>query len=170
MKSTKLVFLISILTASLTLLLAYATDLHWMGAVSAAGLGLMGWLGQYKQKWSWTIHLFLAGVVILIMFAVLIGLKLYLLLPALLGTLAAWDVGRFQRRMEEVPGSEFVQKIEKRHLALLTLTLVSGGIFASIVLAIRVQVGFGITLVLGVTLVISLGQIYRMLTNQDGIT
>ena len=79
-------------------------------------------------------------------------------------------LGRFQRRMEEVPGSEFVQKIEKRHLALLTLTLVSGGIFASIVLAIRVQVGFGITLVLGVTLVISLGQIYRMLTNQDGIT
>ena len=170
MKSTKLVFLISILTASLTLLLAYATDLRWMGAVSAAGLGLMGWLGQYKQKWSWTIHLFLAGVVILIMFAVLVGSKLYLLLPALLGTLAAWDVGRFQRRMEEVPGSEFVQKIEKRHLALLTLTLVSGGIFASIVLAIRVQVGFGITLVLGVTLVISLGQIYRMLTNQDGIT
>jgi len=170
MKSAKLVFLVSILAASLALLLAYATDLRWMGAVTVVGLGLMGWLGQYRQKWSWTIHLFLAVVVVLIMFGVLVGLKLYLLLPALLGALAAWDAGRFQRRMEGVPGSEFVQKIEKRHLFLLTLTLVSGGIFASIVMAIRIQVGFGITLVLGVILVISLGQIYRMLTNQDGIT
>ena len=165
MNYRKSVFLLTLIAASLTLLLAYGMELLWLGAISALGLGLIGWLGQYKQKWSWTIHLFLIGVVVLVMFGVLLDLRLYLLMPALLAALAAWDLGRYQQRLKDVSDSESIQRIEKRHLGLLALALVSGGIIASIVLTTHIQIGFGITLVFGVILVISLGQIYRMLTN-----
>jgi hypothetical protein len=89
----------------------------------------------------------------------------YLLLLALLCALGAWDLIRFQRRIEHSPFSEGILKIEKRHLTLLGLVLLGGGIFAGVMLTARMQISFGITLVLGVILIISLGGILRLLRN-----
>ena len=165
MNYTKNTFLVGMLMASIALLLAYGIELLWVGAITAIGLGFLGWLGQYKQKWPWTIDLFLAGVVILVTIGVLLGLRLYLLLPAILGALTAWDLARFQRRTRKALISAAIRKIEKRHLSLLALSLGSGVIFAGVVLTVRVPISYGVALVISVVLIISFGQIYRMLTN-----
>jgi hypothetical protein len=72
---------------------------------------------------------------------------------------------RFQRRIEHSPFSESILKIEKRHLTLLGLGLLGGGIFAGVMLTVRMQISFSVTLVLGVILIVSLGEIIRLLRN-----
>lgn len=165
MNDTRRVSQVGLLTASLALLLAYGMEQLWLGAFIAVGLGFLGWLSQYKHRWYWTIDLFLAGMVLLVSFGTLLGIRLYLLLPAIISALAAWDLIRFEKRIGNIEISEGILKIEKRHLSLLGLALGIGLIFATIVLTIRIQIGFGVVLFLGVILIISIGQIYRWLTN-----
>jgi hypothetical protein len=165
MNYTQRFFLISVLTSVVAMLLAYVMKSYWLGALAAVGLGFLGWFGQYKQKWFWSIHLFLSGIGGLIIIGVILGLNLYFLLPAILAALAAWDLARFQQRAIDTQGSDNAQNVEKRHLGLLALSLGSGGILAGIVLTTRIQFNFGIILALGVILIISFGQIYRMVNN-----
>jgi hypothetical protein len=165
MTYTKRFFLAAILIASIALTLAYTIELIWLGAFTAIGLGFLGWFGQNKQEMPWINDLFLAGVVIQAIIGTLLGLRPYLLLPAVIGVLAAWDLARFQQRLADAPISDSVRKIEKRHLSLLALALMSGGIFSGVVLTTRIHISFGIALVLGVILIISLGQVYRLLAN-----
>lgn len=165
MNYTKQAILASLLTTSITLILAYSLEQYWVGALITVGLGFLDWFGQSKPKWFWLIDLFLAGSMLLITIGALLGLWLGLLLPALLGAVATWDLGRFQQRLRDEPASEIVLQIEKRHLYLLAFALIGGAIFATIVLTFQVQLGFGVTLALGVILIISLGQIYRLLRN-----
>jgi hypothetical protein len=165
MKNTTRLFLISVLLSVTALFFAYGTETLWLGVIVALGLGFFGWFGQHSQTWSWSIHLFLNGSVTLVIIGALLGLQLYFLLPAVLAALAAWDLARFQQRIKETQSTENVQEIEKRHLRLLALVLGNGGILASIVLTTRLQIGFGVTLVLGVILIISFGQMYRMVNN-----
>jgi len=165
MNYTQRIFLISVLIAVFAVLLAYVVNSYWLGALVAMSLGFLGWFGQYKQRWPWSIHLFLSGTVVLVIIGVIIGLNLYFFLPAILSAMAAWDLARFQQRVIDTQGLENIPNVEKRHLSLLALSLGSGGIFAGVVLTMRIQFNFGITLVLGVILIISFGQIYRIVNN-----
>lgn len=163
MKYTQRIFLTSVFMAAGALLLVYGLEQLWLGAITAIGLGFFCWLSLYKQKWSWSAHLFLIGVGVLVIVGVLLGLRLYFLFPAILSALAAWDLARFQQRINDTQGLENLHTIEKRHIGLLLLALGIGGILSGMVLVTQVQISFGITLALGVILIISFGQIYRML-------
>ena len=165
MNDSKPILPVSTLIAALPLLLAYGLEQFWVGAVAAMGLGFWGWYDLKKGKWAWRIDVFLAGVVILATTGALLGLRLYLLLPALLSAITAWDLARFQTRMGDSPTSEKLLDIEKRHLSLLSVAIVGGGVSTAITLAFQFQLSFAITLILGVILVISLGQIYRLSKN-----
>ena len=163
MNSSKLILPVSILIATLPLLLAYSLEQFWIGAVAAMGLGFWGWYDFREGKWAWSIDIFLAGVVILSTIGALLGLGLFLLLPALLSALTAWDLARFQTRMGDSPTSQKLLEIEKRHLSLLGVVIVGGGVSTIITFVFKFQLSFSITLILGIILVISLGQIYRFL-------
>jgi hypothetical protein len=165
MNYTKRAFLVGVITASTALLLAYGMERSWLGAMMATGLGLFVWLGQNTQKWPWSINLFLVGVVILVIIGALLALKPSLLLIAIIGALTSWDLARFQQRNKHNPVSESTRKIEKRHLSLLGLALGSGGVLAFVVLITQMQLSFGVALISGVVLIISLGQVYRLLRN-----
>ena len=156
---------VSILIAPVVLMLVYGLEQYWIGAAAALGLGSWGLYGWKKVQSAWSADMFFGGVVLLVTIGGLLGLMTYLLLLALLSALGAWDLIRFQRRIEHSPFCESILKIEKRHLTLLGIALLVGGIFAGGLLTARMQISFGITLVLGVILIISLGQIIRMLRN-----
>ena len=160
-----LILVVSILIAPVALSLAYGLEQYWVGSVAALGLGLWGLYGWKKRQSAWSADLFFGGVVLLVTIGGLLGLMTYLLLLALLSALGAWDLIRFQRRIEHSPLSESILKIEKRHLTLLGLTLLGGGIFAGVMLTVRMQISFSVTLVLGVILIVSLGEIIRLLRN-----
>ena len=163
MTTTKQVFRVCVIIAVVILLLAYGLDNYWWVVIPVVMLGILGWVGGSAEKWSWGVNLFLAGMIILITCGAFGGLRLYLLLPVILSTLAAWDLIRFQRRIGEVAKSAGIRKMEKRHLGLLGLALGGGGIFASIVLSFQIQLTFGIALLSSVVLIIMMGQIYHLL-------
>jgi hypothetical protein len=165
MKYTQRIFLVSVIMVVVALILAYGLERLWLGALIAVGLGFFSWLSQYQQKWSWSVHLFLTGIGVLVIAGVLLGLRLYLLFPAVLGALAAWDLARFQQRINDTQRLENLHTIEKRHITLLLLALATGGFLSVMVLVTHLQISFSITLVLGMILIISFGQIYRMLKN-----
>ncbi len=165
MKYTKSIFLLSLLTTSLTLILAFALERFWLGASVAVGLGFLNWFGFYRQKWAWIGNLYLAGAIILAVIGALFELRLDLLLPAILGTIASWDLSRFQQRLRDEPISEVTLQIEKRHLILLGFALLSGGILTLLVVSFRVRLSFGVVLAVGVILIASLGQIFNLLRN-----
>ena len=165
MNDSKPILPVSILIAVLPLLLAYGLEQFWAGAVAAVGLGFWGWYVLKKGKRAWNIDIFLVGVVILTTAGALLGLRMYLLLPAFLCALTSWDLTRFQARMGDSPTSEKLLDIEKRHLSLLGVAIVGGGVSTVITLAFQFQLSFAVTLILGVILVISLGQIYRLSRN-----
>ena len=160
-----LIFTVSNLIAAAALSLAYGLEQYWVGSVAALGLGLWGWYSIKKVQSAWGADLFLAGVVLLVTIGVLLNLITYLLFTALLGALGAWDLIRFQKRIEHSPQSEGILQIDKRHLTLLGFTLLIGGILAGVLGTVRLQLSFGVTLSLGVILIITLGEIIRVVRN-----
>jgi len=160
-----LILATSILLASLTLSLSYGLEHYWVGSVAALGVGLWGWYGLKNVQSAWGIDLYLVGMVLLVTIGGLLDLMTILLFLTLLSTLGAWDLIRFQRRIEHSPLSDSIPQIEKQHLKLLGLALLGGGILAGVMLTARLQISFSVTLVLGVILIVSLSGIIRLLRN-----
>jgi hypothetical protein len=163
MRHTRWILPVSMLSATFLLLLAFGLERYWVGVIAAAGLGFWGWYDIKKRKWTWAVDMFLVGAVMLVTIGAIMKLRLYLLLPTLLFALVFWDIARFQRRMADSPASQKLTDIERRHLSLLGVVIAVGGVAALITQAIQVQLSFAVILILGVVLVISLGQIYRLL-------
>lgn len=161
MTKRMLIFTVSNLIATVALSLAYGLEQFWVGSIAALGLGLWSWIGLNKVRGAWIADLFLMGVVLLVTIGGLLDLIPYLLFIAILGALGAWDLFRFQKRIEHSPKSEEILQIEKRHIILLGLTLAIGGALAGVLGTVRMQLSFGVTLALGVILIITLGEIIR---------
>ena len=97
----------------------------------------------------------------------LIGLANYLLLLAVLSALGTWDLIRFSKRMAHAQISAETTRIIKHHMRLLGFTLLCGGVLGAGMLIARVQISFSIMVILGIILVISLGEIVRSLNFKD---
>jgi hypothetical protein len=151
----------SILIAVAALALGYGLEQFWLGSAAALVLGWWAWYGKKKERSAWSADVFFAGVVLLVTIGGFQGLSTLLLFIAILGALGAWDLLRFQRRIGHVPSSEEIPQIEKRHLALLGLTLLIAVILGGVMGAVRMEISFGVTLFLGVLLIITLGEILR---------
>jgi hypothetical protein len=160
-----LFFRVSILTVIVALFLAFGFEQYWLGSVAALGLGWGGWFGLKKARNAWSADLFLAGVVLLVTIGALLDLITNYLLVAILGALGAWDLIRFQKRIAHSPRSEDILQIEKQHLGFLGLTILIGGSLAVVIGIVRMQIGFGVTLISGVILIIILSEIIRQLKN-----
>jgi hypothetical protein len=165
MTNRMLIFTVSNLIAAAALSLAYGLEQFWVGSIVALGLGLWSWLGMNKFQGAWSANLFFGGVVLLVTIGSLLDLIPYLLFIAILGALGAWDLIRFQKRIEHSPKSEGILQIEKRHLKLLGITFLIGGTLAGVLVTVRMQISFGVALVLGVILIITLGEIIRAVRN-----
>lgn len=163
MINRRLMIAASILVAVAALALAYGLEQFWLGSAAALVLGCWAWYGKKKERSAWSADVFIAGMVLLVTIGGFQGLRTYLLFIAILGALGAWDLLRFHRRVGHAPSSEEIPKIEKRHLALLGLTLLIAVILGGVMGIIRMEISFGVTLFLGVLLIITLGEILRFL-------
>jgi hypothetical protein len=153
----------SILIAVAALALAYGQEQFWLGSAVALVLGWWAWYGKKKERSAWSADMFMAGVVLLATIGGFQGLRTFLLFIAILGALGAWDLLRFHRRVGQAPSSEEIPQIEKRHLGLLGLALLIAVVVGGLMGAVRMEIGFGITLFFGVLLIITLGEVLRFL-------
>jgi hypothetical protein len=163
MSKREIVFSMSLMITVGSLSLAYGLDQYWSGAAAIVGLGVWGWISLSRKQNDWAPALFFISAIILITAGALLDLNIFFLLTALLATLSTWDLFRFQKRIQHAPESEGILQIEKRHLSILGLTLLGGGLVGSVMLAARIQMSFYVTLLLSVILLISMGQIIRLM-------
>lgn len=150
----------------LALMLAFGLAQIWYGAAVVLGVGLLGvfgWYSKEKTQSDWSIGLFWVGMVLLVAFGAFFDLNTVLLIIAVVGGLGAWDLVRFQKIAEQYSGSEDFLQLEKRHLMLLGITLLGGGILAVAVAFVRIQISFYLALVLGIILIFALSAIIRIL-------
>lgn len=158
------VFILCLLIGTASLFIAFSLSGYWVGAAAALGLAYLGWYGWHGLKKplnAWSADLYLGAAILLVTIAAFLDLKVYLLFIAVVCAIGAWDLTRFDKRLTHSPSSEDIPRIEKRHLTLLGITGLAAGLMALLIGTIRLQLNFSISLVLGIGLVISLGQIIR---------
>jgi len=87
------------------------------------------------------------------------GLSAWLALVGVLLALAAWDMGRFMRRQTAVLNEAAAARMERTHLIRLGLALGGGLLLGVLTLLVRVQLDFGLALVIGIVAVVAISRL-----------
>ncbi len=147
------------------LALAFGLEGYWFLAVIVLSLGIGGWHSWREGLEIWRTDYYFGGLLLIAALGVFFELAPALLLVAVLGALAGWDLLRFLERFEQSFSPEAIVGLEEAHIARLGLALLGGGVLAAAALVAQIQVGFGLALLLAGVLVVSLGRLVRLLRN-----
>jgi hypothetical protein len=90
-----------------------------------------------------------------------LGLPAWLALAVVLLTLAAWDLGRFVRRLSLALDAPAASRLERIHLLRLGLALGVGLLLGGLALIVRTPLDFGWALGLGILAIFALSQVAR---------
>jgi hypothetical protein len=106
---------------------------------------------------GWAASLGLALFCGLASLGVLFALSSWLALFNVSLALAAWDLARLDRRLQEALDPSALKRIERRHLARLGLALAIGLGLGGLALSVRITLGFVPALALGLLVLVALG-------------
>lgn len=150
-----------------------AVSLAWgffsVGLISAALWILIfgaGWLLAVWKNWDWVSSLGLLLAVI----AAALGLWLKLppgwMFSAGLFALFAWDMNDFYRRLRLIVKNENTYKMERRHIAKVSLLALAGLLLASITMLIRAQFTAEWAALLVLITLLGLAQLLKWFSNK----
>jgi hypothetical protein len=128
-----------------------------------AGWAIAGWPPK-DGVWDARPELDGPGLLVFIAFTVWVlwlGLPAWLALAAVLLTLAAWDLGRFVRRLSLALDATAAARLERIHLLRLGLTLGVGLLLGGLALIVRTPLDFGWALGLGILAIFALSRVAR---------
>ena len=121
------------------------------------------WLGARRRRWlaGWSWALCMAGLVA----ATWLGVGMGWLLPGMVGALAAWDLDAFGSRLAQWAHIENERRLIHAHLR--RLGAVSGiGLLLGAALFIRVQLSFGLALIIAFLAVLGAAFVLHQLGRQ----
>lgn len=133
---TNTAFVLSVLAAAGALAWGYASQ----GLVhDASRLLIFGalWLFAKWRGWKWMPSLGLLVIIAAAAYGLWIGLALGWMALGALGSLLAWDLAEFARRLQDAAPTDDVIGMERRHLARVGLVALFGGTLALIALIAR---------------------------------
>lgn len=145
----------SLIMSASALVIAYGIRNLWGWAILIAGLGILGGFGprslRLKFGYGW-----LLVFVIVAANGMMIGLPAWLLVLAVLASLAYWDLDGFNQRLSRVDASDATRSLQKSHLRRLALALSLGLVVSLVALSIRIDLSMAWAILLGLVIVISL--------------
>jgi hypothetical protein len=113
------------------------------------------WLYAGWRRWAWAS----SGIVLLLVAGAGYGLWIELspgwMIAGALGSLLAWDLSEFMRRLDVAPQTDDLRGMKRRHLARLTIVALVGLLLASISMLVRVE--FTLEWIMLLTLIAVLG-------------
>ena len=154
-------FLLCVGIATIALVLPYALAGHWLFALIIALGGLFWWYG-WSHKLPGISTLYLLGVTAFCVLGVWINLVPFYFLASLLAALTAWDLDRFDQRLNKVDRVELKQVVVRKHLIRLLFVVVLGLLVGGAALLLRFNLTFGWVLILGLVTVLGLSQVYNL--------
>lgn len=140
---------------TIVLALNDAFNKDWFLALTVVCVGALWLVGQWRG-WTWTANTGLAGLVATAALATLYGAPAIWTLPGLLAALVAWDLDRFTQRMPLEAHTNEKDALWRAHTRRLFIVLVIGALPAVFALLLRVDLGFGWTLLLALLAIVGL--------------
>ena len=138
----------------------YALAARWFEALAAVVVGA-AWLAGSRGRMVWVANLAFLSLVALAAWAVLGGLAPAWGLAGLLAALAAWDVSAFGARLGGEARVVGERALWSGHLRRLGAALAAGLALGAAALLLRVEIGFGWALALGIVAVVALSRAIR---------
>ena len=149
--------LLGIMLAALLLAAGYAVRALWPWALGSVAIGGL-WVAGQQRGWGWTATPGMVGLVGLTTAGIFLGLPVLWMLACATAALVAWDLSHFAQRLSEagrVEDTAALQRARRRRLAIVAgLGLLLGGT----ALIARVELGFGIALLLGLLAIVGLSR------------
>ena len=156
-----MIFIITIIIATLTLALGYALIPVWLGAIIVVTLGLV-WLVGQQRRMDWLNDLSFALFTVAAAFGVWWGAPAGWMLAGAAAALAAWDLARFDRRLAQVEQIAGEGQLRRDHLRRLLAAAGLGLGFGALALSLQFELSIGWAILLGLLVVIVLSRIIQV--------
>jgi hypothetical protein len=156
----------SIGLATAALGLGYLHKDLWTWTLAIVALGLL-WLFGLWRRWGWASSvgwiLYTAGAAA----GLLQGAGFGWMLSGLSMALIAWDLDAFVRRLQPIPRVEGKEDLERRHLLRLAVVSVLGWLLAAVATGARLELGFGVVLLLALLAAFGLSRAFAFARHQS---
>ncbi len=166
MKLSPRILTFSIIIAAGTLGLGYALNGKWPGALLFVTLGLL-WLAAQHYRKPAIASVGLVGIAMGAGLGALYEINSGWLLSSLIAALVAWDLHYFVHHIQDTQNVENRQALERAHLQRLGVVGGLGLLLSVLALTVRLTLGFGIVLGLGLLAVFGLSRLIRYLRQES---
>ena len=163
----KLAAIISIISASLTLVLGYAAAGRWLMVTYVAAIGLL-WLFGAWRRWSWLDSAAFVGLIIGAAFGIGLEVSIGWLLVGTVAALIAWDLDNLLIRLARRDHSESAGSLGPGHLRRLAIVSSLGLLLGWISLGLDISLTFGFAILLGLLLALSLSWTFGLIRRAGG--
>lgn len=157
----------SILLAAGSLGLGYALAGLWLGIVLIIILGILWLLETKQQKRDWPASGFLVCFIGVAIAGIHLNAGADWMLLGVIASLSAWDLHHFVLRLTLVQKSEITEKLEYAHLRRLLIVDCLGLVLAGVALMIKIEIGFGIALLLTAIAIVCLSYFISSLRRES---
>jgi hypothetical protein len=166
MKQIRLLEKVAIATAVLAPVLGSALAGRWLLLLLFLAAGGL-WLGRRRLPWQPATLLFL---VLTLFLAIAAGLEVSAgwLLLGMAGALAGWDLDAFARRLSHAASDEIEAVLVQRHLQRLGLVLLLSLVLGGTALLVRIELSYGVLIVLVVLVFVFLSRTASLLLSDRG--
>lgn len=123
-------------------------------------INILLWLG-FWSKLLWSSHLMLMINAFFICLGIFASIPTWILLVAMIGVIAYWDLNGFLIRVNQLKNSQSLNVIKELHLRRLIIVLISGGLISWYSLLITVPIDFLTAVLVSVFSVVGLGLAVR---------
>jgi hypothetical protein len=138
----------------------------WIWTLAIVALGLL-WLFGLWRRWEWASSagwiLYTAGAAAGLLQGAGFGWMLFGLSMALI----AWDLDAFGRRLQSAQRVERKEDLERRHLLRLAVVSAMGWLLAAIAIGARLELGFGVVLLLALLAAFGLSRTLALARRQS---
>jgi hypothetical protein len=149
---------ICILAGMLALMAGYYQSALFPVAIACFVIGALWFLSQWRH-WTWAASLGLFVFISAAGVGIWIGLSPILMAIGVLGSLSAWDLADFSRRLGSAAPGDDLRKLEKKHLIRLASLAVVGLALILAALVLHTQISFGWVFLLTVAAVLGMVQL-----------
>ncbi len=139
---------VSIGLATGVLALGYALSNAWAGTLLTIACGGVWWIGR-QRSWPWIASAGLIVSTLAAAFGAWRGMPPAWMLTGAVAALAAWDLDHFERRLQDAQRVGGQRELIRSHLRRLLIATGSGLLLGWLALGVRVELGFGLALLLG---------------------
>jgi len=162
----RVTWLATILTGAILAMGAILQGL-WGLAIASGGLTAAALIAGVSPHTGFLIDVFFVGSATVLVLGILQGVPIGLGVCVVGGTLAAWDLFHFQRRLHSAAKAVKPSTLISQHISRLILVDAGGVVLALVAISLQVTLDLGAVLALIAVLMIGIGQIISVVRQES---